>query len=172
MIPLELRVNTLDACQVMASIGENIKRVRESRGFKTQGGFARALDVPQPRLSDWENNRYAAPDLASLLKIATTLKVSVDELLPGFDDDYDKSRDLIRHTSTGQTGSPKQGESDGPTSARRVAELERQVTEYETALREVQDVAGRLIRLAERGEKGPATPRTTAQRRRRHRKTG
>jgi transcriptional regulator with XRE-family HTH domain len=44
------------------SIGDNIKKAREAAGIKTQGALARKLGVPQPQLSDWENDRYGAPD--------------------------------------------------------------------------------------------------------------
>jgi transcriptional regulator with XRE-family HTH domain len=48
------------------SIGSNIKRLRLAKGYRIQGDFAKALDVPQPRLADWENDRYKTPDLFSL----------------------------------------------------------------------------------------------------------
>lgn len=77
---------------VRASVGSNIRRLRETAGYQTQGAFARALRVPQSRLSDWENDRYGIPDTANLLKIATTLHVSIDALLEGVDRGYDNAR--------------------------------------------------------------------------------
>jgi transcriptional regulator with XRE-family HTH domain len=82
------------------SIGRNIKRLRIEKGFQTQGEFAKALDVPQPRLADWENDRYKAPDLASLLRMAKVLGYSVDVLLAGVDKEYDlvsQKTDLLCH---------------------------------------------------------------------------
>ena len=70
----------------MPSIGENIRRLRTAAGYKTQGAFASAIGVPQPRLSDWENDRYGVPEIPNLLRIAKKLKVSVNQLLAGFDD--------------------------------------------------------------------------------------
>jgi transcriptional regulator with XRE-family HTH domain len=71
------------------SIGANIKRLRLAKGYRIQGDFAKALDVPQPRLADWENDRYKTPDLFSLMKMAKVLGCSIDALLAGFDKNYD-----------------------------------------------------------------------------------
>jgi transcriptional regulator with XRE-family HTH domain len=77
---------------VATSVGNNIRRLRESAGYETQGAFAKALRVPQSRLSDWENDRYGIPETGNLLKIATVLNVSVDALLEGIDRAYDDAR--------------------------------------------------------------------------------
>jgi transcriptional regulator with XRE-family HTH domain len=94
--PADLRVYTSRADAyaglVRASVGSNIRRLREAAGYETQGAFAKALRVPQSRLSDWENDRYGIPDTPNLLKIATTLRVSIDALLDGVDRAYDHAR--------------------------------------------------------------------------------
>jgi len=91
-----LRVYTLAAAaypgDVPASVGSNIRRLREAAGYQTQGAFAKALRVPQSRLSDWENDRYGIPEPANLLKIATVLRISIDALLDGVDHAYDEAR--------------------------------------------------------------------------------
>ena len=91
-----LRVYTLNAAaypeDVPASVGSNIRRLREAAGYQTQGAFAKALRVPQSRLSDWENDRYGIPEPANLLKIATVLRISIDALLDGVDHAYDEAR--------------------------------------------------------------------------------
>lgn len=92
----------------MASVGENIKRLRERAGFKTQREFAKALAVEQPRLSDWENDRYGVPEVPNLLKIAKVLKVSLDDIIRGFDESYDDSRNQNK-----PHGVPKGGTIDG-----------------------------------------------------------
>jgi transcriptional regulator with XRE-family HTH domain len=82
------------------SIGSNIKRLRLAKGYRIQGDFAKALDVPQPRLADWENDRYKTPDLFSLLKMAKVLGCSIDVILEGIDKKYDLVRqknDLVCH---------------------------------------------------------------------------
>lgn len=80
------------AGRVPASVGSNIRRLREAAGYRTQGAFAKALRVPQSRLSDWENDRYGIPEPANLLKIATVLRISIDALLDGVDQAYDDAR--------------------------------------------------------------------------------
>lgn len=71
------------------TIGENIRRLRLRAGFRTSKALAQAIGVPPPRMSDWENDRYALPDTDSLIKIAKGLRCSVDELLRGVDPGYD-----------------------------------------------------------------------------------
>lgn len=73
----------------MATIGENIRRLRIAAGFAEQKPFAEALSVPQSRVSDWEHDRYGLPDTVTLMKIAKTLGVSIDVLLAGIDPQYD-----------------------------------------------------------------------------------
>ena len=72
------------------SLGKNIKRLRAVAGIRTQKGFAELLGVPQPQVSDWENDRYPVLEVYSLIRLAKALHCSVDELLVGFDPDYDR----------------------------------------------------------------------------------
>ncbi len=74
------------------SIGENIKAARDAAGITTQGELAKRLGVPQPQLSDWENDRYGAPDMKTLLKIAATIPCALDDLVRGLDERYDAMR--------------------------------------------------------------------------------
>lgn len=71
------------------TIGENIKALREAAGFAQQNEFATALGVPQSRVSDWERDRYALPDTASLIKIAKVVGRSINTILRGIDKNYD-----------------------------------------------------------------------------------
>ncbi|MDE2904691.1 MAG: LexA family transcriptional regulator [Acidobacteriota bacterium] len=75
------------------SLGRNIKRLRTVAGLQTQKAFAERLGVPQPQVSDWENDRSPVPEVPNLLKLAKALGCSVDELLAGVDPDYDRIRD-------------------------------------------------------------------------------
>lgn len=75
------------------SVGKNIKRLRTVMGLRTQKAFAELLGVPQPQVSDWENDRRAALEVSSLIKLAKVLHCSVDELLSGVDPDYDRIRE-------------------------------------------------------------------------------
>ena len=72
------------------SLGTNIRRLRLAAGLRTQKACADLLDIPQPQLSDWENDRYASLELRNVLKLAKLFHCSVDELLAGVDSDYDR----------------------------------------------------------------------------------
>lgn len=61
--------------------GETIKLLREKKGF-TQRQLADQLCVSDKAISKWENKR-GLPDIALLEPLATTLGVSVEELLSG-----------------------------------------------------------------------------------------
>ena len=75
------------------SLGQNIKRLRWEAGLQTQKALADLLGVPQPQVSDWENDRYAVLETLTLVKIAKGLRCSVDQLLAGVDPDYDRVRE-------------------------------------------------------------------------------
>ena len=60
-------------------LGANIKRIRTEKGM-TQGDIVRALDLDRGYVSSLENGKRN-PTLAMIEKIATALKISVDELL-------------------------------------------------------------------------------------------
>lgn len=75
------------------SLGQNIRRLRRESGLHTQKALADLLGVPQPQVSDWENDRYAVLETLTLVKIAKGLRCSVDELLVGVDPAYDQVRE-------------------------------------------------------------------------------
>ncbi len=75
------------------SLGQNIRRLRRDAGLDTQKALADLLGVPQPQVSDWENDRYSVLETLTLVKIAKGLRCSVDELLVGVDPDYDRVRE-------------------------------------------------------------------------------
>lgn len=80
-------------------VGRNIRRLRVAAGIRTQRELADRLGVPQPRVSDWENDRYAALEMPTLLRIAKVLRCSVDQLLAGVDPDYDRVREALVGTA-------------------------------------------------------------------------
>jgi transcriptional regulator with XRE-family HTH domain len=82
------------------TIGENIKQARLAAGIKTQGELAKILGVPQPQLSDWENDRYGAPDTKTLLMIAGAIPCEFDVLVVGIDDRYDSTRSRVHRSRT------------------------------------------------------------------------
>jgi transcriptional regulator with XRE-family HTH domain len=162
----------------VATIGENIRRLRSKAGYSTQGAFATALGVPQPRLSDWENDRWGVPETLTLVKIAKILDISVDELLAEVDQEYEviRTRDLPRQTGVDDGSSKihsRMGGTDGLDSAA-VRTIHAVIGQYESVVREVKDVTDRLIALHERITSDPLgredrapTSRTSHRRRRR-----
>ena len=72
------------------SLGRTIKRLRAVTGVRTQKALAEKLGVPQPQVSDWENDRYTTLEISSLVKIAKAFRCSVDVLIAGNDADYDR----------------------------------------------------------------------------------
>ena len=60
-------------------LGENLKRIRTEKGI-SQGDIARALEVDKSFVSNIENGK-TNPTLATIVKIAKAIGVSVDELL-------------------------------------------------------------------------------------------
>lgn len=75
------------------SLGQNIKRLRIAAGISTQRALSDRLHVPQPQVSDWENDRYGTLGTQTLMKLAKALRCSIDELLDGVDPDYDQVRE-------------------------------------------------------------------------------
>ena len=59
-------------------------------GLRTQKALAEQLGIPQPQLSDWENDRYAVLEIQNLIMLAKVFHCSVDALLAGVDRDYDR----------------------------------------------------------------------------------
>ena len=75
------------------SLGQNIKRLRIAAGISTQRALADRLHVPQPQVSDWENDRYGTLETQTLMKLAKVLRCTIDQLLNGVDPDYDQVRE-------------------------------------------------------------------------------
>lgn len=74
------------------SVGENVKRLRVAAGLSTQALLAERMGVPQPRVSDLENDRYELPDTKTLMIAAAAIGCTVDALLSGIDADYDRQK--------------------------------------------------------------------------------
>ena len=98
------------------SLGQNIKRLRWQAGLQTQKAFADLLGVPQPRVSDWENDRYAVLETTTLVRIAKGLRCSIDQLLVGLDPDYDRIRQTghVRVVEPARVHSPVEPLTDIP----------------------------------------------------------
>lgn len=61
--------------------GENLRRLRIGRGFRTQDEFARALGVTVFTVNRYERGRYV-PGFDRLTELAMLLDCSVTDLLP------------------------------------------------------------------------------------------
>ncbi len=102
----------------IVSLGQNIKRLRWEAGLQTQKALADLLGVPQPQVSDWENDRYAVLETLTLIKIAKGLRCSVDHLLAGMDPDYDQVREQSHAIAAAPAGADSAGEAPAESSAR------------------------------------------------------
>jgi transcriptional regulator with XRE-family HTH domain len=132
----------------VSTIGGNIKRLRKQAGYETQGAFAEAIKVPQPRLADWENDRYKRPELPNLIRMAKALGVSVDVILAGVDPEYDRlshKSDLPFHSD--QVDSAKIARTQGSTHSD--ADSSDTTRRLESVLKELLDAAGIFGELAE-----------------------
>ncbi|MFW5436327.1 helix-turn-helix domain-containing protein [Paenibacillus apiarius] len=63
------------------TIGENIKRIRKSRGF-TQSQLADKANISRSYLADLERNRYN-PSLSTLVAISAALNIEATEMMEG-----------------------------------------------------------------------------------------
>ena len=61
-------------------IGDKIKAIRTKQGL-TQDALARKCNIPYTTLTKIESNVITKPSIQTVVKIATGLGVSVDELL-------------------------------------------------------------------------------------------
>lgn len=153
---------------LVATIGENIKRIREAKDLK-QDGVAEKIGVAGSQLSAWEGDRYKSIGSVNLLKIARALKCSVDEIVAGVDVEYDAiRRDLPRHTEAAQSASVS-GEDDRATTSTRVL-TERAARQLADDVKAAIKQLGRVA-LALEKEAGAAAPEGT-RRPRRHRRAG
>lgn len=64
---------------IAGHLGNNIRQLREARGL-TQQQIAKVADVPRPTWANLESGA-ANPTLAVLVKVATALQVSLEELV-------------------------------------------------------------------------------------------
>lgn len=72
----------------VATLGQNLQRLRKRAGFKTARSFAEAIGIVPSVISKLENDLQGLPEGPTLLRLAKVLKCSVDELLEGVDPDY------------------------------------------------------------------------------------
>ncbi len=73
------------------TIGQNVIHLRERAGL-SQAELARRMGVPASRVWDLESNRYMYPDVRTLIRAATAMGCSVEDLLEGVYPQYDPAR--------------------------------------------------------------------------------
>lgn len=72
-----------------ATLGGNIKKLRQAAGYEDQGPFVEALGASQSQVSGWENDRYGTMQTKTLLRIAKLLKLPLNDFVVGIDPEYD-----------------------------------------------------------------------------------
>lgn len=65
----------------MEGFGENLKRIRESRG-KSQGDIADLLNVRRATVSSWETDR-TEPRIEHLIKLGEYFDLTIDDMVNG-----------------------------------------------------------------------------------------
>lgn len=154
----------------MATLGQNIERLRVAAGHKNATAFARSIGISAATLHDWESGRYQNLRLDSLIRVARGIPCAVEELLIGVDSDYDvviREMSSTRQNKVGAltppvteadaqwrvAGSASTGDHDASTASRRLSTPEGLRAELEAAERldnaaAIIDYATRIIRLA------------------------
>lgn len=81
------------------ALKDNLKRLREQAGYSNGKELADTLGIAYPRYMTYERGSW--PNEETLTRIATTLHVSMDDLLGYHVDDFDKAAALF-HEATGE----------------------------------------------------------------------
>ncbi len=80
---------------------DSIKQLRKDNKL-TQEQLASKLHVTRQAISNWENNKNL-PDIETLIEIATTFHVSLDQLILGGNDMNKMTEKLIKDGNTGRS---------------------------------------------------------------------
>lgn len=75
---------------------DRLLRAEKKKGT-TARAFAQRIGYPEERLSKWRGGLVAVPALSTIIKIAAAFGVSVDDLIAGVDEDYDKAREGLSY---------------------------------------------------------------------------
>lgn len=107
----------------MRTVGQNVVEIRE-RLELSQVELADRLGVRQPSIWKIENSK-AIPNGATLLKLAKALDVSIDDLVAGVDEDYQRSRVTSSDTASRTTLSARKDGADASAAVRKSLARER-----------------------------------------------
>lgn len=80
---------------------DSIKQLRKDNKL-TQEQLASKLHVTRQAISNWENNKNL-PDIETLIEIATTFHISLDQLILGGNDMNKMTEKLIKDGNTGRS---------------------------------------------------------------------
>lgn len=99
------RMSVLAYSPAVPTLGENIRRLRLAAGFKTQRQLANAMGIESSQLvSDWERNRRQGLDMTSLFAFAKACRVTIDDVVAGLDESYDRMRAELSPPTVGPSG--------------------------------------------------------------------
>lgn len=134
----------------VATLGENISRLRQREGFAlTRRKFAKKIGTEYQSVYDWESDRRKSVDLMTLFRLAKGLEVTIEDLVAGLDGEYDRlRRDLIGHSAGTGSAASTGGDADVPASDRDRAEARRIEAEYREIVAATEEVAHRLFNIA------------------------
>jgi transcriptional regulator with XRE-family HTH domain len=76
---------------VASAFARNLKRLRDAAGL-SQEELAQAAHSTQPAVAKWEAHPNPDPHISTVLRLAAALEVSVDALVVGMFEDYDRPR--------------------------------------------------------------------------------
>ncbi|HYE86530.1 MAG TPA: helix-turn-helix transcriptional regulator [Vicinamibacterales bacterium] len=154
-------------------LGQLFAGCRAAKGWSVQQAVnmahGRKHTALTPNRLRWlEEGRTKAPDQDVLRAVCDIYGLDYREIATAFIE-ANYGRDLVRHLEDQQSGA---GGTDVPASARRIAQLEQRIKDYETTFREMQGALTTLSSIAVRLHENENPGNKTAARHKRHRKTG
>lgn len=159
---------------LVGTFGDNVRRLRQ-RARLNSAQLAETVGVTRPVVSKWEKNRTGLPETPTLFRIAKALRCTVEELLEGIDEEYDRiRRDLGRHDGDQESGLPPDagGSYDATEAGVELSALRARLTQYEEAASQVLAITDQLYDAAVALEKMRAPGEREPRGGRSHRKTG
>ena len=159
----------------LPELGQFFKDLREARGWTLRGAASQAERWDLPKITyqvlfRLERGQTKHPDPDVLNALARLYELPYDDLVARWVK-FRFGSDLLRHSADQQSALPVGGAQDVAASARRIAELESELSTLKARWVDVQDVARTLFRIAV-AEEDRTAARAPARRRGTTRKTG
>lgn len=142
----------------MSSVGENVVRIRKRIGL-SQKELAARLGIAQS--STWSVEKGTkdkqAVELRTLFRLAKALDCSIEDLVVGVDEDYDRLRRDLPWQGSGSASAPHQGRADVPASAQtRVRELAGEKKYLEDGVAKIEAITRQLVDIVAEYKSGKA----------------